>query len=104
MSKYRENLDISSEGLEVSSDKEPLLETSTFSLYFSGSCILSIRSFRVFYYTKIRGETSVLRLVGGGSELVFPDQKGVAEVVPGGRTWQSLINISFPTIVGGGAW
>ena len=37
-----------------------------------------------------RGETSVLRLGGGGGgELVLPDRKGVSEVVP-----------SFPKIVG----
>jgi hypothetical protein len=42
---------------------------------------------------------------GGGRcdrELVLPDQKGVAEVVPDGRRFQSLINISFPKIVGEG--
>ena len=33
--------------------------------------------------------------------LVVPDQKGVSEVVPERRTFdQSLINISFPKIVG----
>ena len=38
-------------------------------------------------------ETSVLRGGGGGGgELVLLDQKGVAEVVPNGRTFQSLIN------------
>ena len=43
-----------------------------------------------------RGETSVLRL-GGGGELVFSNRKGVSEVVPEGRKIdQSLINISFP--------
>ena len=36
----------------------------------------------------------------GGGELVLPDQNGVTEVVPDGRTFQSLINISFPKIVG----
>ena len=47
-----------------------------------------------------RGETSVLRL-GGGGELVLPNRKGVSEVVPEGQTIdQSLINISFPKIVG----
>jgi hypothetical protein len=38
---------------------------------------------------------------GGGGELVLPDQKGVSEVVPEGRTFdQSLIKISFPKIIG----
>jgi hypothetical protein len=38
---------------------------------------------------------------GGGGEFVLPDQKGVSEVVPEGRTFdQSLIKISFPKIVG----
>jgi hypothetical protein len=37
---------------------------------------------------------------GGGYKLVFPNQRGVSEVVPGGRTFQSLMNISFPKIVG----
>jgi hypothetical protein len=51
------------------------------------------------------GETSVLRLGGGGGgggggEHVLPDQRGVAEVVLDGRTFQSLIEISFPKIVG----
>jgi hypothetical protein len=37
----------------------------------------------------------------GGGELVLPDQKGISEVVLEGRTFdQSLINISFPKIVG----
>jgi hypothetical protein len=47
--------------------------------------------------------TSVLWL--GGCELVLSDQKGVAEVIPDGQTFQSLINISFPKIsklLGGG--
>ena len=34
-------------------------------------------------------------------ELVLPNQKGVSEVVPEGRTFdQSLTNISFPKTVG----
>jgi hypothetical protein len=38
---------------------------------------------------------------GGGVVLVVPDQKNVSEVVPEGQTFdQSLINISFPKIVG----
>jgi hypothetical protein len=37
---------------------------------------------------------------GEGGELVLPNQKGISKVVPGGRTFQSLINISFPNIVG----
>jgi hypothetical protein len=38
---------------------------------------------------------------GGEGELVLPDRKGVSEVVPEGGTFdQSLINISFPKIVG----
>ena len=36
---------------------------------------------------------------GGGGELIFPDQKGVAEVVPDGH-FSREINISFPKIVG----
>jgi hypothetical protein len=47
------------------------------------------------HFTTPRGETSVLRLDGGGGELVLPDKKGVAEVVPDGR-----INIPFPKFVG----
>ena len=35
-----------------------------------------------------------------GGEHVLPDQKGVAKVVPDAQTFQSLINISFPKIVG----
>jgi hypothetical protein len=42
-----------------------------------------------------------LRYYGWGGELVLPNQKGISEVVPEGRTFdQSLINISFPKIVG----
>ena len=41
----------------------------------------------------------IQRLGRGGGELVLPDQKGVAKVVPR-RTFQSLINVSFPKIVG----
>jgi hypothetical protein len=37
---------------------------------------------------------------GRSCELVLLDQKGVAEVVPDGRTLQSLIDLSFPKIVG----
>jgi hypothetical protein len=37
-----------------------------------------------------------------GGELVLPDQKGATEVVPDGRRFQWLINISFPNIVEGG--
>ena len=32
---------------------------------------------------------------GGGGELVLSDKKGVAEVVPNGRTFQSLIILIF---------
>jgi hypothetical protein len=40
-------------------------------------------------------------ITAGGGVLVVPDQKGVSEVVPERRTFdQSLINISFPKIVG----
>jgi hypothetical protein len=37
---------------------------------------------------------------GGGCVLVLPDQKGVAKVVPNGRTLKSLIDLSFSKIVG----
>jgi hypothetical protein len=30
----------------------------------------------------------------------LPKQKGISKVVPGGQTFQLLINISFPNIVG----
>jgi hypothetical protein len=54
-----------------------------------------------------RGETSVLRLGGGGGgggggvSLFCLTKRIISEVVPEGRTFdQSLINISFPKIVG----
>ena len=49
----------------------------------------------------MRGET-YYGWEGGGGELDLPNQKGATEVVPDGRRFQWLINISFPNIVGGG--
>ena len=37
--KYKDNFDVSSEALRPTPDEGPSLETSKFSLYFSGSCI-----------------------------------------------------------------
>ena len=56
---------------------------------------INLNEFRGSIWDLIRGETSVLWL--GGDELVFPDQKGVADVVPDRRT----LLINFPQIVGG---
>ena len=61
-----------------------------FDVMYSGEYNVSDVTLR-FYPTPGEG--------GGGCELVLPDQKGVVKVVPR-RTFQSLINISFPKIVG----
>ena len=52
---------------------------------------INLNEFRGSIWDLIRGETSVLWL-GGGDVLVLPDQKGVADVVPDGRT----LLINFP--------